>query len=58
MIDDNKEKYKNNYEPLYKKVEYYLEEINKIDANSYISLYSAKQIVHDKNQKLKKIYLK
>lgn len=58
MIDENKEKYKNDYEPLYKKVEYYLEEINKIDASGYISIYSAKQIVHDKNQRLKEIYLK
>lgn len=58
MIDENKEKYKNDYEPLYKKVEYYLEEINKIDASGYISMYSAKQIVHEKNQKLKEMYLK
>ena len=58
MIDENKEKYKNDYEPLYKKVEYYLSEINKIDASGYISMYSAKQIVHDKNQRLKEIYLK
>lgn len=58
MIDENREKYKNDYEPLYKKVEYYLEEINKIDAGDYISMYSAKQIVHDKNQRLKEIYLK
>lgn len=58
MIDENKEKYKNDYVPLYKKVEYYLGEINKIDASGYISMYSAKQIVHDKNQRLKEIYLK
>ena len=58
MIDENKEKYKNDYEPLYEKVEYYLSEINKIDASGYISMYSAKQIVHDKNQRLKEIYLK
>lgn len=55
MIDENREKYKNDYEPLYKKVEYCLEEINKIDASGYISMYSAKQIVHNKNQRLKEI---
>lgn len=58
MIDENKEKYKNDYEPLYKKVEYRLEEIKKIDARSYISMLKPKQIVHDKNQRLKEIYLK
>ena len=57
MIDTEKVLYKNNYEPLYKKVAYKMEEINKINPHDYISLYTPKEIVHEKNEILKKIYL-
>ena len=56
MIEYEKNKYPFDYDSLLKKVEYQLEEINKVYFTSWITLYSPHQIIFDCNEKLKKIY--
>lgn len=59
MIEKEYSNHATDPEPLYRKVDYYLTEINNVNPGEFILLYTPRQIVHDHKikQRLREIYL-
>lgn len=57
MIDEEKKQGNVDYKKLYKRVEYNRNEIKKFNTFEYLTFLTPKQIVNDKYQRLKELYL-